>query len=155
MLNRIVLIGRLTREPELRFTATGTAVANFTLAVDRQRPNSQGEREADFIRVVVWGKQGETCSNYLGKGRLVAVDGRLQVRTYQAQDGQNRTSAEVVAENVRFLDRPREGAGAGAGRAGRREMWAVTFRPVILAMMDLATKNPRSKIRSQETDWRT
>ncbi len=115
MLNRIVLIGRLTREPELRFTATGTAVANFTLAVDRQRPNSQGEREADFIRVVVWGKQGETCSNYLGKGRLVAVDGRLQVRTYQGQDGQNRTAAEVVAENVRFLDRPREGAGAVPG----------------------------------------
>ena len=115
MLNRIVLIGRLTRDPELRFTATGTAVANFTLAVDRQRPNSQGEREADFIRIIVWGKQGETCSNYLGKGRLVAVDGRLQVRTYQAQDGQNRTSAEVVAENVRFLDRA--GAPASAGRA--------------------------------------
>jgi single-strand DNA-binding protein len=119
MLNRIVLIGRLTRDPELRFTATGTAVANFTLAVDRQRPNSQGEREADFIRIIVWGKQGETCSNHLGKGRLVAVDGRLQVRTYQAQDGQNRTSAEVVAENVRFLDRaqrtPGEGTGVGPG----------------------------------------
>ena len=115
VLNRIVLIGRLTREPELRFTSTGTAVANFTLAVDRQRPNSQGEREADFIRIVVWGKQGETCSNYLGKGRLVAVDGRLQVRTYQGQDGQNRTAAEVVAENVRFLDRAQKAPGEGAG----------------------------------------
>lgn len=124
MLNRIVLIGRLTRDPELRFTSSGTAVANFTLAVDRQRPNSQGEREADFIRIVVWGKQGETCANYLGKGRLVAVDGRLQVRTYQGQDGQNRTAAEVIAENVRFLDRagtsaagraPGEGAEAGPG----------------------------------------
>jgi single-strand DNA-binding protein len=90
-------------------------VANFTLAVDRQRPNSQGEREADFIRIVVWGKQAETCSNYLGKGRLVAVDGRLQISKYQDKDGQNRTSAEVVAENVRFLDRPREGAGAMPG----------------------------------------
>ncbi len=118
MLNRIVLIGRLTRDPELRFTASGTAVANFTLAVDRQRPNKQGEREADFIRIVVWDKMGETCANYLGKGRLVAVDGRLQVRTYQAQDGQNRTSAEVVAENVRFLDRAKEGTGAGPGPSG-------------------------------------
>jgi single-strand DNA-binding protein len=117
MLNRIVLIGRLTRDPEMRFTATGTAVANFTLAVDRQRPNAQGEREADFIRVVVWGKLGETCSNYLGKGRLVAVDGRLQVRTYQGQDGQNRTAAEVIAENVRFLDRA--GATGATGAAGR------------------------------------
>jgi single-strand DNA-binding protein len=113
MLNRIVLIGRLTREPELRFTATGMAVANFTLAVDRQRLNSQGEREADFIRIVVWGKQAETCSNYLGKGRLVAVDGRLQISKYQDKEGQSRTSAEVVAESVRFLDR----AGASAGRA--------------------------------------
>ncbi len=115
MLNRIVLIGRLTREPELRFTSTGTAVANFTLAVDRQRPNSQGEREADFIRIIVWGKQAETCSNYLGKGRLVAVDGRLQISKYQDKEGQSRTSAEVVAENVRFLDRPREGAGTVPG----------------------------------------
>ncbi len=115
MLNRIVLIGRLTREPELRFTSAGTAVANFTLAVDRQRPNSQGEREADFIRIVVWGKQAETCSNYLSKGRLVAVDGRLQISKYQGQDGQNRTSAEVVAESVRFLDRAQRAPGEGAG----------------------------------------
>jgi single-strand DNA-binding protein len=122
VLNRIVLIGRLTREPELRFTSTGTAVANFTLAVDRQRPNPQGEREADFIRIIVWGKLAETCSNYLGKGRLVAVDGRLQISKYQDKEGQNRTSAEVVAENVRFLDRaqksPGEGAGAMSGGPG-------------------------------------
>jgi single-strand DNA-binding protein len=110
-LNRIVLIGRLVRDPELRSTASGTAVANFTLAVDRQRPNSQGEREADFIRIVVWGKQAETCSNYLEKGRLVAVDGRLQISAYQGQDGQNRTSAEVVAESVRFLS-PRPAGGS-------------------------------------------
>jgi single-strand DNA-binding protein len=119
VLNRIVLIGRLTKEPELRFTSTGMAVANFTLAVDRQRLNSQGEREADFIRIIVWGKQAETCSNYLGKGRLVAVDGRLQISKYQDKEGQNRTSAEVVAESVRFLDRaqkaPSEGTGAVPG----------------------------------------
>jgi len=116
-LNRVILIGRLTREPELRFTASGVAVANFNLAVDRPFLNSQGVRETDFIRIVVWGKQAETCANYLGKGRLVAVEGRLQVRTYQTAEGQNRTATEVVGETVRFLDRAREGTGAGAGSA--------------------------------------
>lgn len=111
-LNRVILIGRLTREPELRFTASGTAVANFTLAVDRPFVNAQGTRETDFIRIVVWGKQAETCANYLGKGRLVAVEGRLQVRSYQTPDGQNRTVTEVIGETVRFLDRGREVPGA-------------------------------------------
>jgi single-strand DNA-binding protein len=115
-LNRIVLVGRLTRDPELRSTASGTAVANFTLAVDRQRSNAQGERQADFIRIVVWGKQAETCTSYLSKGRLVAVDGRLQISAYQGQDGQNRTSAEVVAESVRFLSpRPANGSAPAVG----------------------------------------
>ncbi len=107
-LNRVILIGRLTRQPELRFTPGGTAVANFTLAVDRPFTNSQGERETDFIRIVVWGKQAETCANYLEKGRLVAVEGRLQVRSYQTPDGESRRVTEVVGENVRFLDRARE-----------------------------------------------
>jgi single-strand DNA-binding protein len=101
-LNRVILIGRLVRDPELRTTATGTAVANFTIAVDR-RLKSDGTKKADFIRIVIWGKQGENCSNYPAKGRLVAVDGRLQIHTYQAQDDQNRTSAEVIAENVQFF----------------------------------------------------
>jgi single-strand DNA-binding protein len=101
-INQVVLVGRLARDPELRYTASGTAVANFTLAVDR-RPKSDGTKEADFIRIIAWGKQGENCSNYLAKGRLVAVDGRLQMHTYQGQDGQNHTSAEVIAENVQFL----------------------------------------------------
>jgi single-strand DNA-binding protein len=117
-LNRVILIGRLTREPELRFTSSGTAVANFTLAVDRPFLNSQGTRETDFIRIVVWGKQGETCTNYLGKGRLVAVEGRLQVRTYQTPEGQNRTATDVVGETVRFLDRAKEGGPAPATGAG-------------------------------------
>ncbi|HHW40105.1 MAG TPA: single-stranded DNA-binding protein [Syntrophomonadaceae bacterium] len=108
-LNRVILIGRLTREPEMRFTASGAAVANFTLAVDRPFLNAQGQREADFIRVVAWRKLAENCSNYLGKGRLVAVEGRLQVRSYQTPDGQTRTVSEVVADNVQFLDRAREG----------------------------------------------
>lgn len=105
MLNRVVLIGRLTKDPELRYTPNGVAVATFTLAVDRSRLNPQGEREADFIPIVVWQKQAENCANYIGKGRLVAVDGRLQVRTYDGKDGQRRWVTEVVAESVRFLDK--------------------------------------------------
>jgi single-strand DNA-binding protein len=101
-LNHVVLIGRLVRDPELRQTASGTAVANFTLAVDR-RPKADGAKEADFLRVVAWGKLGEHCANYLAKGRLVAVEGRLQAHTYQGQDGQSHTAVEVVAENVQFL----------------------------------------------------
>lgn len=114
-LNRVILIGRSTREPELRFTSAGTAVANFTIAVDRSFLNARGERDTDFIRVVTWRKLAETCANYMGKGRLIAVEGRLQVRNYQTSDGQNRTASEVVADTVRFLERPREGTASGPG----------------------------------------
>lgn len=103
MLNRIVIIGRLTRDPEMRQTPSGTAVCAFTLAVDRSFKSAAGERETDFIPVVAWRQLGETCGRYLAKGKLAAVDGRLQIRTYQAQDGSKRTAAEVVADNVRFL----------------------------------------------------
>ena len=119
MLNKVILIGRLTRDPELRYTPGGVAVARFTVAVDRPFTNRQGEREADFIDVVVWQKQAEICANYLGKGRLVAVEGRLQVRSYEDNQGVKRRAAEVVAENVRFLDRAREGAAATATAADR------------------------------------
>ncbi|EKP94787.1 single-stranded DNA-binding protein [Thermaerobacter subterraneus] len=105
MLNVVVLIGRLVRDPELRYTPSGVAVGGFTLAVDRPFANQQGEREADFIDIVVWRKLAETCANHLSKGRLVAVRGRLQVRSYETQDGQRRRVAEVVADDVRFLDR--------------------------------------------------
>jgi single-strand DNA-binding protein len=104
MLNRVVLIGRLTHDPELKFIPSGTAVAHFSIAVDRNFTNKDGEREADFVRIVAWRKLAETCANYLGKGRLVAVEGRLQIRNYE-QDGQKRTIAEVVADSVQFLDR--------------------------------------------------
>lgn len=114
-LNRVILIGRNTREPELRFTNSGVAVANFTLAVDRPFLNARGERDTDFIRIVAWRKLAETCANYMGKGRLVAVEGRIQVRTYQTPEGQNRTISEVVADTVRFLERPREGTAPAAG----------------------------------------
>lgn len=118
VLNRIILIGRLTRDPELRYTNTGKAVARFTLAVDRPFKNQAGERETDFINVVVWGPQADSCSKYLSKGKLAAVDGRLEIRSFEGQDGTRRQVTEVVAENVRFLS-PREGGkGPGADLPG-------------------------------------
>jgi single-strand DNA-binding protein len=114
-MNHIVLIGRLTRDPELRYTPNGVAVTNFDLAVDRPILNQAGEREADFIRTIAWQKQAELCANYLKKGRLVAVEGRLQIRNYETQDGQKRRVAEVVANQVQFLDRARDdGTSSGA-----------------------------------------
>ena len=105
MLNRVILIGRLTADPELRYTQSGTAVASFTLAVDRARANQAGERETDFINIVVWQKLGELCAQYLKKGRMAAVDGRLQIRSYENREGQKVRVAEIVAQSVRFLDR--------------------------------------------------
>lgn len=113
MLNKVILIGRLARDPELRYTPSGVAVARLVIAVDRAFTNRQGERETDFIDVVVWQKLAETCTNYLGKGRLIAVEGRLQIRSYDDNQGVRRKVAEVVAENIRFLDRAREAAGTG------------------------------------------
>ena len=114
MLNRIVLIGRLTKDPELRSTQTGKGVCSFTLAVDRAFAGADGRREADFINVVVWGKQGESSAQYLSKGKLAAVDGRLQIRSYDGNDGVKRYVTEVIADNVRFLS-PKEGAALGGG----------------------------------------
>lgn len=105
MLNSVVLVGRLTKDPELRYTNNSKAVASFTLAVDRPFTNQQGEREADFIPIVVWGKAAENCTNYLVKGSLVAVEGRMQVRNYENKEGKRVYVTEVVAENVRFLDK--------------------------------------------------
>ena len=106
MLNKIILIGRLTADPELRYTGNGTAVTNFDLAVERSFKNQDGENETDFIKITVWRKQAEICANNLGKGRLVAVEGRLQMSGYETDEGYNRKVAEVVANNVRFLDWP-------------------------------------------------
>ena len=105
MLNRIILIGRLTRDPELRYVPSGQPVASFTLAVDRAFVNQQGERGTDFIDIVAWRRLAEQVTQHLSKGRLVAVEGRLQIRSYETQDGQKRKVAEVVADAVRFLDR--------------------------------------------------
>jgi single-strand DNA-binding protein len=113
VLNRIVLIGRLTRDPELRYVPSGHPVASFTLAVDRPFANQQGDRDTDFIDIVAWRKLAEQVSQHLSKGRLVAVEGRLQIRSYETQDGQKRRVAEVVADGVRFLDRKATGTAAG------------------------------------------
>jgi single-strand DNA-binding protein len=118
ILNRVVLIGRLTRDPELRYTPNGVAVANFTLAVDRNFKNAQGERETDFIPCVVFKQQAENVTNYLSKGKLAAVDGRIQVRSFTGQDGQKRWVTEVIAENVRFLS-PKEHTEASNSGAER------------------------------------
>jgi single-strand DNA-binding protein len=107
IMNHIVLIGRLTRDPELRYTPNGVAVANFDLAVDRPTPSTNGERETDFIRIISWQKQAEVVANYLKKGRLVAIEGRLQIRNYETQEGQKRKAAEVVANRVQFLEKAR------------------------------------------------
>jgi len=103
--NRIILIGRLTRDPELRYVPSGAPVASFTLAVDRPFRDQQGNRETDFIDIVAWRKLAEQVSQYMSKGRMVAVEGRLQIRSYETQDGQKRKVAEVVADGIRFLDR--------------------------------------------------
>jgi len=103
MLNRIVLIGRLTKDSELRYTPNGVAVTGFTLAVDRNFKNAQGERDTDFIPIVTYRQLAELCANYLSKGKLASVDGRLQIRSYTGQDGQRRWVTEVIAENVQFL----------------------------------------------------
>jgi len=119
LLNKVILIGRLTRDPELRYTPSGVAVASFTLAVERDFKNQAGEREVDFIPVVVWNRLAEIVSENLQKGRLLAVEGRLQVRSYETQEGQKRRASEVVAEKVQFLDWPKEKQGnngfAGVG----------------------------------------
>lgn len=103
-LNRAILVGRMTRDPELKYTANGVAVANFTLAVNRPFTNQQGEREADFINVVVWRKPAENTAQYTKKGSLVGVDGRLQSRTYKDKDDKTVYVTEVVADSVQFLE---------------------------------------------------
>ncbi len=103
-MNKVFLIGRLTRDPELRYTSTNLPVASFTVAVNRNFTNQSGEREADFINVVVWRKQAENIKNYLKQGSQIAIDGRIQTRSYDGEDGKKRYITEVVADNVQFLD---------------------------------------------------
>ena len=115
-MNKVFLIGRLTRDPELRYTGNNTPVASFTLAVNRTYTNQAGEREADFINIVVWRKQAENVKNYVHQGSQVAVDGRIQVRNYDDQKNKKRYVTEVVADNVEFLT-PKGGSTAGNNSA--------------------------------------
>lgn len=123
MVNKVILVGRLCTDPELKYTPSGVAVANFRIAVDRTFSNAQGERETDFIDVVAWRQSAEFVDQYLSKGRLILVEGRLQVRQWQTPDGQRRRSTEVVADQVRALDKPREtreGEGGGSSEPRRQ-----------------------------------
>ena len=114
MLNRIVLMGRLVADPELRTTPAGVTVATFRVACDRDFKNKQtGERETDFINIVVWRQTAEFVSRYFTKGRMAVVEGRLQIRPYTDRDGNKRTAAEVVADSVYFGDSRRDGEGGG------------------------------------------
>jgi len=148
LLNRVILIGRLTKDPELRYTPAGVAVTQFTLAVDRPFSNNSGEREADFINIVTWRQLAETCANYLRKGRLTAVEGRIQVRHYDNNEGKRVYVTEVVADNVRFLESANSGggsrddqAGSGQGRGqrsqGNQDPFADDGRPVDISDDDL------------------
>ena len=113
MLNKIFIMGRLTRDPELRRTQSGTAVTSFSLAVDRDFKSQSGEKETDFIDVVAWRSTAEFVSKYFTKGRMAVVEGRLQIRDWKDKDGNNRRSAEVVADNIYFGDSKRDGAAGG------------------------------------------
>ena len=102
-MNKVILIGRLARDPEMRTTPSGVATTSFTIAVQRNYPNAQGDREADFISCVAWRKQAENIAKYCSKGSQVAVEGRIQTRNYDAQDGTKRYVTEVIADNVEFI----------------------------------------------------
>lgn len=117
MLNKIFIMGRLTRDPELRRTQNGTAVAGFALAVDRDFKNADGTKETDFIEVVAWRSSAEFVSKYFTKGRMAVVEGRLQIRDWQDKDGNKRRNAEVVADNVYFGDSKKEGDSSGGYKA--------------------------------------
>lgn len=104
-LNRVVLIGNLTRDPEIRSTPDGTSVANLGIAVNRPWTNKQGERTTDFFNIVAWRKLAELCGQYLSKGSPVAIEGRLQSRSWETAEGQKRSTVEIVADNVQFLSR--------------------------------------------------
>ena len=111
MLNKIFLMGRLTRDPELRRTQSGTPVASFTLAVDRDFKGQNGEKETDFIEIVAWRNTAEFVSKYFTKGRMAVVEGRLQIRDWTDKDGNKRKAAEVIADNVYFGDSKKETSG--------------------------------------------
>lgn len=142
MLNRVVLVGRLTRDPELRYTPNGVAVANFTIATNRPYRNQQGEQEADFINCVTWRKQAENLANFMRKGSLIGVDGRIQTRSYEGQDGRMVYVTEVLAENIQFLEsRQATQQRAGAGGFAANDSYQHQAPPM---MDDVASGQPEN-----------
>lgn len=131
MLNHIVLMGRLTRDPELRRTPAGKAVASFSLAVDRDYKPEGGERETDFIDIVAWGNTAEFVSKYFSKGRMAVVSGRLQIRSWTDNTGNKRRAAEVVADNIYFGDsKPQGGGSASTAASDNSTVYAADFPPL-------------------------
>ena len=134
-INRVVLVGNLTRDPELRHTPSGTPVCSLRLAVNTRRKDESGQwtDKPNYFDITVWGQQGENCAQYLSKGRPVAIDGRLEWREWEAQDGAKRQAVEVVAESVQFLGSRQDGeSSVRAGRRNRRrgaQAEATTSRP--------------------------
>jgi len=116
MMNVVALVGRVVADPELKYTPSGVAVCSLRLAVDRRSKPESGEKEADFFNIVAWRHSAEFAANYLTKGRLIAVEGRLQQRSWVQQDGQKRSMVEVVAHSIQALDKPKEGGGPAAAR---------------------------------------
>lgn len=137
--NKVLLMGNLTRDPELRYVPSGTAVATFTIAVNRVYTSQAGEKkeEVSFIRIVVWGRRAEVCGEYLSKGSPVFVEGRLQSRSWEGQDGQKRSTMEVVADNVQFL----RGAGAEKAPGSPRGEATGAASKAEVAPQDVATIN--------------
>lgn len=154
-LNKVLLIGNLTRDPELRYVPSGTAVATFTLAINRVYVLQTGEKkeEVSFIRIVVWGRRAEVCGEYLSKGSPVFVEGRLQSRNWETQDGQKRSTIEVIADNVQFLRGGPERPQGASGKASmpQEETATINLNEEIAPAPDNAAKeNEKSKNDSAE-----
>ena len=118
-MNRVQILGRLTKDPEIRYTPSSKVVCSFTLAVDRPFLNQEGKREADFIPVVVWGKAAELCGNSLAKGHRILVEGRLQIRSYDGKDGNRHWVTEVIANSVEFIERKSDAKNANMTNIGK------------------------------------
>ena len=117
-MNKAIIMGRLTRDPEVRYTQTGKVVCSFTLAVDRTFTSANGQKEADFLPIVVWGKAAELCGNSLAKGHRILVEGRLQIRSYDGKDGNRHWVTEIIANNVEFVERKADSANRHIAPAG-------------------------------------
>jgi single-strand DNA-binding protein len=128
MINNVVIVGRLTKDPDLRSTGNGTSVASFTIAVDRNFTNQQGTREADFINCVIWRKPAETFANYMHKGSLVGIEGRIQTRNYEGTDGKRVYVTEVLVNNFTFLEPKSSSGGGGFDDSPQMDNSAPTFK---------------------------